>query len=156
MTRKVDLVPVEGWHVEHVANFMRPADVEEVKAATGSTPIEALRNSLKRSSFARTAMCGGAPALIWGVGDINLLLGHGGPWLLGTRSVERYFVTFLRCSKPWLPLLLKRYTYLVNAVDERNEAAVRWLAWLGFEFGERVTKGGYTFRVFEARRDGNV
>lgn len=154
--RKVTLVPVEGWHVEHVGSRMRRADVDEVFASSRRTPMEALKLSLARSSFARTAMVEGAPALIWGVGDINLLLGHGGPWLLGTNALERYFVSFLRYSKPWLPLMLERYSYLVNAVDERNVKAVRWLEWLGFTFGDTVMRNGHAFRIFEARRGDNV
>lgn len=130
---------------------MRQADRDEVAAASGKTPAEALVYSLRKSSVAYTALVNGVPEVMFGVGDINILAGVGAPWLLGTEAVERHYVAFLRGSVKWRNQLLRRYPVMRNFVDDRNKAAKRWLKWLGFTFSDPVEMNGHAFRLFELR-----
>lgn len=130
---------------------MRQADRDEVAAASGKTPAEALVYSLRKSSVAYTALVNGVPEVMFGVGDINILAGVGAPWLLGTEAVERHYVAFLRGSVKWRNQLLRRYPVMRNFVDDRNRAAKRWLKWLGFTLSDPVEMNGHAFRLFELR-----
>lgn len=130
---------------------MRQADRDEVFAASGRSPADALIFSLRKSSHAWTAMIDGVPEVMFGVGDLNVLAGVGAPWLLGTDAVERHYVAFLRCSVGFRDQLLQRYSTLRNFVDVRNRASIRWLRWLGFTLSDPVALRGHEFRLFELR-----
>lgn len=134
---------------------MRQADKEEVFAGSGRSPVAALVFSLRKSSNAWTAIVNGRPEVMFGVGDINVLAGVGGPWLLGTDAVERHYVPFLRASVSFRDQLLRRYPVMRNFVDDRNRASIRWLRWLGASFSDPVMFNGHSFRMFELR-SGNV
>ena len=71
-------------------------------------------------------------------------------WLLGTNEVSSNYVGFCRLSKEWVPRLLPRYTMLFNIADVRNKMTIKWLQWLGFEFGKSFTIGpeGHQFKEF--------
>lgn len=132
---------------------MRQADRDEVYAASGRSPSDALIFSLRKSSHAWTAVIDGVPEVMFGVGDINILAGIGAPWLLGTDAVERHYVAFLRRSVGFRDQLLRRYPTMRNFVDVRNRASIRWLRWLGFTLSDPVEYRGHEFRQFELRSD---
>jgi len=147
----IEIVPAEEWHIASIAARMRKADADEVHAASGSTPLEALTLSFKKSSLVMTALVDGQPEVMWGAGEINILNGIAAPWLLGTDAVERHYVRFLRASLEWRAKLLERYTILRNFVDDRNAVSIRWLKWLGFRLLDPVEMNGHAFRLFELR-----
>jgi len=133
---------------------MRAADVDEVMAASGRTPHEALEISLRKSAIAWTALIDGRPEIMFGAGDLNVLTLTAAPWLLGTDAVAQNYRAFLRGSLDWRDQLLGRYAVLRNVVDDRNEISKRWLRWMGFELSEPAALGvnGEMFRLFELRR----
>ena len=151
MAVNIEIVPARAAHVRSIARRMRQADRDEVAAASGKTPGEALMFSLRKSSLAWTAIVDGRPEVMFGVGDLNILAGIGAPWLLGTDAVERHYRQFLRRSVGWRGQLLARYPVLRNFVDDRNTVSKRWLEWLGFKLSDPVIFGGHTFRSFELR-----
>lgn len=110
----------------------RAADRREAWAATGLPFAEALARSLALSTRAWTGTIDGRTAAIFGVAAASPLTGLGVPWLVGTDLVGRHPRVFLRRSRPILGEMLRLYPRLVNYVDADNEAAVRWLGWLGF------------------------
>ena len=149
----LEFVPAARHHIPTIAERMRAADVEEVDAASGITPCEALEFSFGRSSLAVTALFGGRPEAMFGVGDVNVLAGIGAPWLLATdRAVEQQRL-FLCRSRVWCGKLTARYALLRNMVHDRNEPSKRWIRWLGFTLGEPrpLGRSGEMFRVFEMR-----
>ena len=150
----IEIVPTRAAHVRSVARRMRQADRDEVYAASGRSPAQALVFSLRKSRLAYTAIINGRPEVIFGVGDLNVLAGVGAPWLLGTDAVTAHYVAFLRGSVHWRGQLLARYGVLRNLVDDRNAASKRWLKWLGFTLTEPVEAGfeKRPFRLFELRR----
>lgn len=130
---------------------MRQADRDEVFAASGKSPFEALAYSLRKSSHAWTAVIDGRPELIFGIGDISILAGVGAPWLLGTDAVEDHYIRFLRLSVDFRDQLFARYPVMRNFVDDRNKVSKRWLKWLGATFSDPIIFRGATFRMFELR-----
>lgn len=148
---KIEIVPAERSHIRTIARRMRKADREEVFAASGRSPLEALTFSFEKSSLAWTALVNGRPEVMFGAADINILNGIAAPWLLGTVAVEKHYVAFLRGSIMWRKKLLERYTTLRNFVDDRNKVSIRWLKWLGFRLLDPVEMNGHQFRLFELR-----
>lgn len=127
---------------------LRAADVEEIRAATGLDPIEALRRSYGFSTHAwavrdiggrtiggRTIAgqtVAGQTIAIWGVGPLSLVEGRGCPWLLAADAFEALGRDIARLSRPLLATMRDHYPRLENRVDARHAHAVRWLSWLGF------------------------
>lgn len=147
----IQIVPARATHVRTIARRMRQADRDEVFAAAGKAPAEALVFSLRKSSSAWTGLINGRPEVMWGVGDINILNGIGAPWLLGTDAVEIHYRAFLRYSIDWRNQLLGQYSVLRNFVDDRNHVSKRWLEWMGFRLSDPVVMNGHSFRLFELR-----
>ena len=129
---EVRLVPVARAHIDAVAAALRPADRAEVWAAAHLMPFAAVSDSVARSETAFTGLVDGQPALIAGVGRASLLGATGVPWMLGTALIDRHPVAFLSHSRRVVAGWRRDFARLVNRVDARNRAAVRWLAWLGF------------------------
>jgi hypothetical protein len=141
-------------HIDPVARLMRKADIEEIRAASGKSPKEALEYSLDHSNEAKTIIFNGAPAAMFGVGWVNMLNGIAAPWLLGTDAIDANYRQFLRGSKWWVDQLMTRYDVLTNVIDDRNRTSKQWLRFLGFTFSEPFILGHERrpFRKFELRR----
>lgn len=149
------LVPAEDWHAVAIAENPRPADVVEL-AALGTTPMAAMRNGMDRSLRPMTGMLDGVPVCMFGATPYSLLGGIGVPWLIGSAGMDSLTAhkALLRASRLAVAQMRQQFpTLLFNAVDDRNEAAKRWLAWLGFEIGQPLAIGrnGELFRVFSWR-----
>lgn len=124
-----------------LAPHLRAADVEEIRAASGLAPAEALRRSYELSSHVwavreldgpPTAPPIAPPIALWGVGPLSLVEGRGCPWLLATDAFEGLGPDIARLSRPLMAAMRELYPRLENRVDARHTRAVRWLAWLGF------------------------
>lgn len=154
MGSTIEIIEAITDHIQPIADRMRQADRDEVLAASGRSPREALEYSLQKSSIARTALVDGVPEVMFGAGDVNILTRTGAPWLLGTDAIDRHWVAFLRGSIGSLAQLSARYDVLINLVDDRQSASIRWLQWLGFTVGEPITAGveRRAFRLFHLRK----
>ena len=137
----VEILPAKDEHVDWIATHMRQADRDEVMAATGHTPHQALRLSLEKSDLAWTGFADGVATVMFGAGTLNALNRIGAPWLLGTDGVKTHYRVFLRSSLLWKSHLLSNYDELMNMVDDRNDVSKRWLSWLGFTLEQPVIAG---------------
>ena len=149
---EVVVVPAQDWHAEVIAADPRPADAQEL-AAMGTTPLEAMRLGLRNGMEPSTALVDGVPVCMFGASAYSILGGIGVPWLVAARDMDTMTMhkALLRHSRASMDKVRNRFPALLfNAVDERNEAAKRWLAWLGFSFMEPQPMGrnGELFRVF--------
>jgi hypothetical protein len=116
-----------------VAAHCRDADRAEFLAASGRTPEEVVRDGLADSVMAFTGWAGEDPVCVFGVATWSLVAGVGIPWMVGTDQLPRHSRALLRTSRPAVELMHARFPELVNYVDARNVAAIRWLRWLGFK-----------------------
>lgn len=124
-----------------LAATLRDADRDEVLAASGRTPLEALTDGLRWSSPAYTLVDGeGTPIAMLGVVPLDDLAGS--VWLLGTDGIQKESIRFLRGSRLGLQKLHEVRPVLTNAVDARNTLHIRWLQWLGFTFLAEVRGAG--------------
>lgn len=119
--------------VEWFEPRLRQADRDELTAASGPDIARTLRQAIQ-SSLGRAYVVEGAA--LFGFAPIGLLSGTAIPWMVGTPALNRMGRTLNRLGKAYCVETLRDFPLLVNYVDVRNEASVRWLKRLGFEFGE--------------------
>jgi len=141
--------------VDRLAPRLREADRLEVEAASGLSPLEALRHGYEHSEDPRTVMLANDPIALFGVVPFPYpQYDWGVPWMLGSDAVLEHWFGFARGSVREFEILRRPYSVLTNHVDPRNELAVRWLRWLGFDLLETAPYGvaGLAFTRFEWRR----
>lgn len=155
MDADIRIVPARGKHCRSIGRRLRASDRLEVRRSGRLGPVAALRQSMANSD-AFTVLIDGRPEIMFGIGDLDVLAGVGGVWLLGTEAIGRNWRWFLRATAEGLPGLFTRHTVLRNVVDRDNAASLRWLAWLGAEFLGAVDIHGHPFVLFEMRKRRDV
>jgi hypothetical protein len=140
-------------HIPPIAENMRRADIDEIWAAAQVGPEEALGMAMDegREGIIWTIMTDTGPVGMGGVRKIQSKVGV--VWLLGTDWMTEHPVTLMKLAKTHLEFLRERYYILFNFVDDRNEAAKRWLDVMGFTMGPAAPKGPFNllFRHFWIR-----
>ena len=151
--------PFDWKDADYVAQNMRIEDVEEC-AASGFTPLRALTLSAESAISLRTLVDPeGNQAAVLGVSPSSFPR-FGAVWMLGTPSIEKYKMTFLRNSKLSLPILYEEtgYDALYNYTYANNSVHHAWLRWLGFTFFRNAELPPYKreFYEFIRLRDSHV
>lgn len=134
---------------------MRQADRDEFWALCRASSGLCMRRGLAISAACYTGFVDDAPACMFGVSPLSILSGIGVPWLVGTNKLRRWSAqkALLSEAEPVVQHFLTLFPLLVNVVDERNTSARRWLARLGFDFGDPSPMGpdNLLFRPFYLR-----
>jgi hypothetical protein len=123
---------------------MRESDRLEVWASGKFGPTDAVKDSLRVSSFARSVFYDGKLSFMFGVAPLyGSMLGvrAGAPWTLTSDLVAKHPKIYVQVTRELLPLLFKDYDVLINFVDARYRASIRWLEVLGFHIGKPVEYG---------------
>lgn len=146
--------PMLAEDIASVAAVAREADAHELMDGAGVTVERALRDGLDRSVRCALIMAGDLPLAAFGDVCHSPLGGVGIPWLVSTDHITKHARGFLRVCRPLVADMLTRHLVLINYVDDRNTAAIRWLEWLGFEMSEPMPAGvrGLPFRQFKLHR----
>lgn len=145
---EIAILPATLAHAEAIAPRLREADAFEVRAMSGAPPLTALRRGLMLSSEAWTGTVDGRPVCLFGVAPRSLLSDVAAPWLLGTDEIASHAWAFLRRNRAVLARWRAQYRRLENLVWADNDAAIRWLDWLGFTLGELLEINGVIWRPF--------
>ncbi len=132
-----DVVAVKRADLDDVLELVprvRPADLAELWAAGHATPREVIEPAIAAGE-AFAAYFDGSIGCVFGVmpygwGAVGI------PWMVGTATLERHPMAFLRAARARLPEMLRPHAALVNFVDARNTKAVQWLRWMGFQIDE--------------------
>jgi hypothetical protein len=148
-----EIVPARLTHVGPIASRMRALDRMECEAL-GRTPKDALRNGLRCSLAAYTALVDGRPVAMLGVVSGGLLGGPGKIWMLGTDEVMKQGRALLFYGPILFELWLETFTELGNIVAVENRPAIRLLKRWGFEVDEDQPDcwGGCNFVRFRMKR----
>jgi hypothetical protein len=156
----ISVRPARWGDAADVAPRLRIADLQEVSASLGESPISVLEEGIAESDpcYAVTDKAGSVLALFGVVPQVGDE-GVGRIWLLGSQELvaERFY--FARNSRLWVDCLQDRYSVLWNWVDARNEVHIRWLKWCGFTLtGVDETYGveGRPFYEFKRIRDNRL
>lgn len=133
--------PATADHINEISKMVRPHDRDELMAAFGQIPDEAMADGL-RYSDALTGYIDDQPVCMWGVAPVCLLTGLGAPWMVGTSLLDRFALPFMRECRPQVLELFSNYARLENYVDVRNVRAIRWLKALGFTVDDEAQPYG--------------
>lgn len=122
---------------------------------SGRHPEEALIESIDLSCEAWAGMVDDEPIAVFGLAPLNIIVGIGSPWMLGSDLIESHSFEFLKLSRPIISHMHTTFPTLFNFVDERNVVSRRWLAWLGFFLHDPIIIGveGRQFIPFERVRN---
>lgn len=150
----VRIYPAKFDHAIMMADYIRDADREELRASSGQIPLLAMRSAIRYSDVAMTGFADGVPVCMWGVTRESLIGNIGVPWMIATERLEKHARLFIRkCRKPLMEMR-KEYDILTNYVDARNTRAIRWLEWMGFKIHDPKPYGvlNLPFHKFEMKR----
>lgn len=121
-----------------IAVNMRDEDAKEVYDSHLLSPYSALSKAMKSRGDSWTIVVDGVPIGMVGVSNKSLLGNKGNPWLLGTDKLTESTRLFVQFSKLLLKNMSKGYSRLENYISVENKSTMRWLKFLGFEFGEQI------------------
>jgi hypothetical protein len=131
-----------------LAPRLRQADLQEIQAASGLDPIQALREGAQKSVPSCTIIGNiGYAAGMFGVvpeGDFGRI------WMFGSDELTKPPLSrqFLRECRDFVNVMERPYLAIGNYIDARNMVHIRWLRWLGFTFIRRVPNYGFEQREF--------
>lgn len=133
MPSAVNFRPLQAGDIAHIAEHLRAADRDELRAAKGEGVDfhDALGMSVLRSSHVWIA-ADAEPVAVFGVAPVSILEGIGSPWFLSTPAAYKHPRALVVEGKRYLARMREVYPNLVNYVDERNEQSIRWLKRIGF------------------------
>lgn len=139
--------------IEHIANNLRPSDRQELFAMRGEDAdlYEILISAVRRSTWCVCAFAeDGEPVAVFGLAPVSMIGGIGSPWLLGTDRVREFSGALIRYGHKYITAMTAQYPELINYVDARNTASIRWLKRLGFTIHEAAPIGhqGLPFHKF--------
>ncbi len=141
----INIVPVTGEHIAHVARYMCEEDRNEVHAASGLSPLAALRSSVDvpgAEAFAVLPLLDGEPGkpvAIFGVSSDPFTEGVGVVWMLTTKMLLSTSKDILRQAPAWFVKWTLKYPKgLHNVIDVRNSRHVKWLGKIGCRFDKRI------------------
>ena len=113
---------------------MRQSDKDELTAATGPDLERTLLLSIEQSrGMVAVATAGGEPIAIFGFCPWGLMSSVASPWLVGTTALLKQGRALNRLGRDYCARATSEFPVLVNYVDVRNTASVRWLRGLGFK-----------------------
>lgn len=139
---KIFIEQATNEHALDIAKKARQEDIIELWASNRTDPLHAMRKGIANSSGkAFTALVGDEAICMFGIADGSLLGNTGIPWLIGSKSLDKHAMAFLRDCRKQFAKLASGYDMLFNYVDARNTKAVLWLKWLGFEMDEPAPYG---------------
>jgi len=122
-----------------LAPKMRLVDVEEVKASSGVTPLEALVMSKRFTKNTQTISVDNEVVGMCGIASLGPV---GSPWLLGSDGLRANAKHLLPLSKEWLNTHGSNYQLMYNYVSAENRSSIRWLKYLGFNLIRFIPKHG--------------
>lgn len=140
---------------------IRKADAAELRAGNdGKPPVQVLREAaLDESSDTYVLVRGNGQML--GIGGLTLISGHAIPWMIVSTEFHKHKLKALKLVLPLLHQWRHDHPFMLNYVDIRNTASLRFLKWLGAEFPNEYTgfvKNGTTFKcfIFNTRGEADV
>jgi len=132
--------------IEEVA---RPEARKIVKLSHALSSVEEklMDDCLKMSTTLWVGLVDDALACLWGVIPPTLMSNDAYLWLYTTPLVEDHQFTFVRRSQIVIKELLEQYDRLVGYCLLSADRSIKWLSWLGAEFGRRDgTKVAFVIR----------
>lgn len=124
----------EDGDAESLAPRLREPDLADIRAQSGRTPLDVLRDGYEYSTICCTIIgCTGRAEGMFGINDEGIF---GRVWLLGTDDLVKkpLVIQFLREGRGYLEVLERPYDLTGNRVVSTNTVHIRWLKYMGYMF----------------------
>lgn len=95
-----------------------------------------MKDCLRQSPIVWESSIDGEGACIWGLIPASLLSGRAYIWLYTTEVADQHTFILVRQSRLMIEEMLKEGESLYGFCKIEDPRAIRWLKWLGAEFGE--------------------
>jgi len=118
--------------MEEIAKNMRQADIDEAWVSHHQTPLQALLESWKISSYSVIITVDDEPCVMIGLVIRDILSGNGVPWMLGTNTALKHKKNFFTEVPNVIKEMLTHCSKLHNYVHCKNKVSIKWLKWIGF------------------------
>lgn len=142
MKAEATIVPGKLLHCMRLGDSLRAEDRAELEALGRPDPHYALVECLQASDVVFAAVVEGEVAAMFGCSPVTEApTGVGCVWFLTGSAFAAHPRAFVRIARSVMKQLLERYPVLVNFIDARYSAAVRWAKWLGFDVKAPVPYG---------------
>ncbi len=126
-----------------LADNLRPADLAEIQASSGSSPLLTLQVGLITGETNVVCLPCGLPVAIFGAIPLPTDETVGVIWMVATTRFKELHGQFLRESRYHVAALSKPYRLVFNYTDARNKVHHRWIKWAGFTIIKRHEKFGH-------------
>lgn len=134
--------PVTPEDTDELVRTMRRQDVEEVALMSGCTPAEIVPRSIAVSTVCYAMRIPDGPLLcIFGAAQRSPSMAS--IWELGTASIDRHPIQFVRACPPALQLVmdaLPDVDLFFNSIPTQNRRSMRWLKTLGAVFNDPIVR----------------
>lgn len=101
----------------------------------GAGELGILCDWIAKSAFVWSGVHGDRLLCLWGLMPPTLLSDQAYLWLHTTEAVKEHEFVLVRRSQIELKKMLERYPRIVGHCEVGAERSIRWLTWLGAEFG---------------------
>jgi hypothetical protein len=129
-----------------LAKNLRPSDLAEIAAGSGSPAIESITRSVEVSSL--VAAFRSSIGLL-GLAGVAQFDGFSSPWMHGSTRIWRRQGLFLRDSVNFIKSIPAKMYPLANMTLAANMAGISWLRRIGFDVDNQITTiDGYHWRRF--------
>jgi len=127
-------VKTTAEHVKELCQNMRLEDRREVVALTGNPDVyNIVLAGWLQSDYCKTILLDDKVVFIYGVIPVPDMPSVGSPYMLGTELLKEIKMPFLRNCRNRVSYMKKKYKYLFNWIDSRNELHLRFIKWCGFK-----------------------
>ena len=110
------------------------SQVEDVSLTEGDK--EKFRQSLVLTTTVWAGVADGKLVCVWGLVPPTLLSDSAYLWLYTTEAIKGHVFLFIRHSQIAIKAMLELYPTITGVTRIGNARSLRWLKWLGAEFGE--------------------
>ena len=120
---------------------MREQDKISAWSVLRLSPIEMALNSFKKSLVTMTILHDEKPIAMFGIMPKDMSTGI--LWMISTYGLEsnNFGRPFVRNCKKWFNDMLEIYPILTGLVDLRNTVSIKWLTYIGCEWGITIPYG---------------
>lgn len=159
MAGNVKVRDIQDGDAEALLADIRPADLVELQASCSGDLLDAIKISIASAPHSWCVLVDGELAALIGVTqapDPEV----GVPWMAGTSAFNRAPRALTRLGRRYSEFGLSIYHTLVNYVDVRNTASIRWLKAMGYEVSTESVpvgvNGEHFYRFSMSRVNHNV
>jgi len=129
-----------------LAPRLREVDKIEIQAVSNDDPAKLLEDAIEANKYTYSIIFKDRPIAILGLTPYNDNVSM--IWLVGSNEIVDIQIPFLRNSLKWVKAFHELYPVLFNFVSVQNELHIKWLKWLGFEFGKIQPEFGLNKQPF--------